>query len=145
MIRTFLNAKIHGAICTEVDLNYEGSILIDEDWIDEVGLLVHEQVDVYNKTNGNRHTTYVLPLPRGSNAVSVNGAGAHLTEVGDELIICSYIQLNDNEETLSNRLLLKEHILYSKVLEEIIGEKLIINENEIFYKNSLLNKPMLFE
>ena len=145
MIRTLLGAKIHGCICTDVDLDYEGSILIDEDWIDEVGLLVHEQVDVYNKTNGNRHTTYVLPLPRGSNAVSVNGAGAHLTEVGDELIICSYIQLNDNEETLSNRLLLKEHILYSKVLEEIIGEKLIINENEIFYKNSLLNKPMLFE
>ena len=52
---------------------------------------------------------------------------------------------NDNEETLSKRLLVKEHILYSKVLEEIIGEKLIINENEIFYKNSLLNKPMLFE
>ena len=52
---------------------------------------------------------------------------------------------NDNEETLSKRLLLKEHILYSKVLEEIIGEKLIINENEIFYKNSLLKKPMLFE
>ena len=52
---------------------------------------------------------------------------------------------NDNEETLSERLLAKEHILYSKVLEEIIGEKLIINENEIFYKNSLLNKPMLFE
>lgn len=52
---------------------------------------------------------------------------------------------NDNEETLSKRLLLKEHILYSKVLEEIIGEKLIINENEILYKNSLLNKPMLFE
>ena len=52
---------------------------------------------------------------------------------------------NDNEETLSKRLLLKEHILYSKVLEEIISEKLIINENEIFYKNSLLNKPMLFE
>ena len=55
------------------------------------------------------------------------------------------IHENDNEETLSERLLAKEHILYSKVLEEIIGEKLIINENEIFYKNSLLNKPMLFE
>tara|TARA_Y100000816_G_C26051176_1_gene551174 strand:- start:538 stop:1170 length:633 start_codon:yes stop_codon:yes gene_type:complete len=52
---------------------------------------------------------------------------------------------NDNEETLSERLLVKEHILYSKVLEEIISEKLIINTNEIFYKNSLLNKPMLFE
>ena len=100
MIRTLLGAKIHGCICTDVDLDYEGSILIDEDWMDEVGLLVHEQVDVYNKTNGNRHTTYVLPLPRGSNEVSVNGAGAHLTEVGDELIICSYIQLDESNETL---------------------------------------------
>ena len=100
MIRTFLNAKIHGCICTDVDLDYEGSILIDEDWIDEVGLLINEQVDVYNKTNGNRHTTYVLPLPRGSNEVSVNGAGAHLTDIGDELIICSYIQLDESNETL---------------------------------------------
>ena len=74
--KMFLNSKIHGAVCTDVDLDYEGSILIDEDWMDEVGLLIHEQVDVYNKTNGNRHTTYVLPLPRGSNEVSVNGAGA---------------------------------------------------------------------
>ena len=95
MTRCFLNSKIHGAICTDVDLDYEGSILIDEDWMDEVGLLIHERVDVYNKTNGNRHTTYVLPLPRGSNAVSVNGAGAHLTEIGDELIICSYCYIHD--------------------------------------------------
>ena len=50
MRRCFLNSKIHGAVCTDVDLNYEGSILIDEDWMDEVGLLIHEQVDVYNKT-----------------------------------------------------------------------------------------------
>ena len=100
MIRTLLGAKIHGAICTDVDLYYEGSILIDEDWIDEVGLLINEQVDVYNKTNGNRHTTYVLPLPWGSNEVSVNGSGAHLTEVGDELIIWSYIQLDESNETL---------------------------------------------
>ena len=91
-----------GAICTDVDLDYEGSILIDEDWIDEVGLLVHEQVDVYNKTNGNRHTTYVLPLPRGSNEVSVNEVD-HLTNIGDELIICSYIYLDDNYEVLPLR------------------------------------------
>ena len=95
MRRCFLNSKIHGAVCTDVDLDYEGSILIDEDWMDEVGLLIHEQVDVYNKTNGNRHTTYVLPLPRGSNEVSVNGAGAHLTNIGDELIICSYCYIHD--------------------------------------------------
>ena len=126
MIRTFLNAKLHGAVCTEVDLNYEGSILIDEDWIDEVGLLVNEQVDVYNKTNGNRHTTYVLPLPRGSNAVSVNGAGAHLTEVGDELIICSYIQLDDNMETLQQGKLVHEPTVKiidpkDKLYRELLG------------------------
>lgn len=91
-ILTFLKSKLHGVICTEVDLDYEGSILIDEDLMDEVGILIYEQVDVYNKTNGNRHTTYALPLPRGSNRISVNGAGAHLTDVGDELIICAYIQ-----------------------------------------------------
>jgi len=98
MRRCFLNSKIHGAVCTDVDLDYEGSILIDEDWMDEVGLLIHEQVDVYNKTNGNRHTTYVLPLPRGSNEVSVNGAGAHLTNIGDELIICSYCYIHDGSD-----------------------------------------------
>ena len=98
MTRTFLNSKIHGCVCTDVDLMYEGSILIDEDWMDEVGLLIHEQVDVYNKTNGNRHTTYVLPLPRGSNEVSVNGAGAHLTDIGDELIICSYCYIHDGSD-----------------------------------------------
>ena len=98
MRRCFLNSKIHGAVCTDVDLNYEGSILIDENWMDEVGLLIHEQVDVYNKTNGNRHTTYVLPLPRGSNEVSVNGAGAHLTNIGDELIICSYCYIHDGSD-----------------------------------------------
>ena len=126
MIRTFLNAKIHGCICTDVDLDYEGSILIDEDWIDEVGLLIHEQVDVYNKTNGNRHTTYVLPLPRGSNAVSVNGAGAHLTDIGDELIICSYIQLDDNMETLQAGKLVHEPTVKiidpkDKLYRELLG------------------------
>ena len=126
MIRTFLNAKIHGCVCTDVDLDYEGSILIDEDWLDEVGLLVHEQVDVYNKTNGNRHTTYVLPLPRGSNEVSVNGAGAHLTEVGDELIICSYIQLDDNMETLQQGKLVHEPTVKiidpkDKLYRELLG------------------------
>ena len=98
MRRCFLNSKIHGAVCTDVDLDYEGSILIDEDWMDEVGLLINEQVDVYNKTNGNRHTTYVLPLPRGSNEVSVNGAGAHVTDIGDELIICSYCYIHDGSD-----------------------------------------------
>ena len=58
-IRCFLNSKIHNAVCTHTDVDYEGSILIDEDYMHEVGLLTHEQVDVYNKTNGNRHTTYV--------------------------------------------------------------------------------------
>jgi aspartate 1-decarboxylase len=89
---TLLKSKLHGVICTETDLDYEGSILIDEDLMDKVGIRIYEQVDVYNKTNGNRHTTYALPLPRGSNKISVNGAGAHLTNVGDELIICAYIR-----------------------------------------------------
>ena len=135
MIRTFLNSKIHGCICTDVDLDYEGSILIDEDWIDEVGLLIHEQVDVYNKTNGNRHTTYVLPLPRGSNEVSVNGAGAHLTDIGDELIICSYIQLDDNMETLQAGKLVHEPTV--KIIDpkdRIYRELLGLDDNNDYRK-----------
>ena len=143
MIRTFLNSKIHGCICTDVDLDYEGSILIDEDWIDEVGLLIHEQVDVYNKTNGNRHTTYVLPLPRGSNEVSVNGAGAHLTNVGDELIICSYIQLDDNMETLQAGKLVHEFNIANKMMHmKHQPEMMKMVENEILLADSIDKEKM---
>ena len=122
-IRCFLNSKIHNAVCTHTDVDYEGSILIDEDYMDEVGLLTHEQVDVYNKTNGTRHTTYVLPLPRGSNRVEVNGAGAHLTDVGDELIICSYILLDTNLEVLPLRHEPKIKIIdpKDKLYRELLG------------------------
>ena len=139
MRRCFLNSKIHGAVCTDVDLNYEGSILIDEDWMDEVGLLTHEQVDVYNKTNGNRHTTYVLPLPRGSNEVSVNGAGAHLTDIGDELIICSYCYIHDGSHPHYGGNKMQNHQPKIKIIDpkdriyrELLGieKKLYIEDKE---------------
>jgi len=95
MNRVFLHSKLHNAICTSVDLNYEGSISIDKDYMEAVEIAEYEQVDVYNKTNGNRFTTYAISAPSGSKEIQVNGAAAHLTDVGDELIICSYCLLHD--------------------------------------------------
>ena len=66
-------AKLHRATVTQCDLHYEGSITIDQDLLDAAGLLVHEQVDVLNITNGNRLTTYTIPGERGSGIIGING------------------------------------------------------------------------
>jgi len=90
MKKCMLTSKIHRAIITRTDLHYEGSILIDKDWMDEVGLLEFERVDVWNVTNGSRHTTYAIAGPAGTKAVEVNGAAAHLCNIGDIVIITAF-------------------------------------------------------
>ena len=90
MMRVLLKAKIHRATVTDRSLDYEGSITIDEDLMDAVGLLPNEQVQVYNVTNGQRFETYAITGPRGSGSICVNGAAAHLAEVGHKVIIASY-------------------------------------------------------
>jgi len=90
MMRVLLKAKIHRASVTDRSLDYEGSITIDEDLMDAVGLLPNEQVQVYNVTNGQRFETYAITGPRGSGSICVNGAAAHLAEVGHKVIIASY-------------------------------------------------------
>jgi len=92
MLLTMLKSKIHGAIVTECDLRYEGSIAIDEDWMDDVGILPNEQVDVVNLNTGGRWTTYAIPARRGSGWIGVNGAGARLAVEEDEVIIMAYCQ-----------------------------------------------------
>ena len=88
MLLTMLKSKIHGAIVTECDLHYEGSIAIDQDWLDQVKILPNEQVDVVNLNTGGRWTTYAI---EGNVAeIGVNGAGARLAVEGDELIIMAY-------------------------------------------------------
>jgi aspartate 1-decarboxylase len=85
-----LKSKIHRATVTESDLNYVGSIAIDEDMMDAVNLIENEVVSIYNITNGERLETYVIKGKRGSGIISLNGAAARKVAVGDKVIIVSY-------------------------------------------------------
>jgi aspartate 1-decarboxylase len=97
MMRVLLKGKIHRATVTDRSLDYEGSITIDEDLMDAVGLLPHEQVQVYNVSNGQRFETYAIAGPRGSGSICVNGAAAHLAENGHKVIIASYALFTEAE------------------------------------------------
>ncbi|WP_017755550.1 aspartate 1-decarboxylase [Calidifontibacillus oryziterrae] len=90
MFRTFMNAKIHRARVTEANLNYVGSITIDEDIMDAVGIYANEKVAIVNNNNGARLETYVIPGRRGSGVVCLNGAAARLVQPDDIVIIISY-------------------------------------------------------
>jgi aspartate 1-decarboxylase len=90
MNRMMLRAKLHRATVTEADLHYEGSCGIDEDLLDAADMREYEQIELYNVNNGERFSTYVIKAPRGSGAISLNGAAARKAHVGDLLIICTY-------------------------------------------------------
>jgi len=94
-----LNAKIHRARVTEANLNYVGSITIDEDIIDAVGMVANEKVQIVNNNNGARFETYIIPGKRGSGVVCLNGAAARLVQEGDVVIILTYTMVQ--EEKLS--------------------------------------------
>lgn len=97
MIRTMLQGKLHRVKVTQADLQYEGSCAIDEDFMDAAGILPYEAIDIYNVTNGQRFSTYAISAERGSRIISVNGAAARCACAGDLLIICSYVQLPEDE------------------------------------------------
>ena len=97
MTRTFLKSKIHRATITQADLNYEGSLTIDQDLLDRADILMHEKVAVVNINNGARFETYVIPGERGSGIICLNGAAARLGEVGDKVIIISYANMTIEE------------------------------------------------
>ena len=97
MTRTMLKSKIHRATVTDADLNYEGSITIDSDLMKSADLLPYEQVDVLDCTNGARLQTYVIEGQPGSGEICVNGAAAHLIKPHDTVIICSYVQVDEEE------------------------------------------------
>ena len=90
MFRTMMNGKIHRAVVTEANLNYVGSITIDTDILDAVGMLPNEKVQIVNNNNGARFETYIIPGERGSGVICVNGAAARLVQEGDIVIIISY-------------------------------------------------------
>ncbi|MBM4762097.1 aspartate 1-decarboxylase [Bacillus sp. B15-48] len=95
MFRTMMNAKIHRARVTEANLNYVGSITIDTDILDAVGLIANEKVQIVNNNNGARFETYVIPGERGSGVICLNGAAARLVQEGDTVIIISYVLVSE--------------------------------------------------
>jgi aspartate 1-decarboxylase len=90
MQSTMLKAKLHQARVTHSVLNYEGSCAIDGNLLDLAGMREFEQIQIYNITNGQRFTTYIIRGEEGSGIISVNGAAAHMADVGDKIIICAY-------------------------------------------------------
>lgn len=97
-----MNGKIHRATVTQADLNYVGSITIDADLLDAVGMLPNEKVHVVNNNNGARFETYIIAGQRGSGVICVNGAAARLVQKGDIVIIISYAYV-DNAEAASHK------------------------------------------
>lgn len=97
MFRTMMKAKIHRARVTEANLNYVGSVTIDEDILEQVDILPHEKVQIVNNNNGARLETYVIPGEKGSGIICLNGAAARLVQKNDIVIIVSYAIVSDEE------------------------------------------------
>lgn len=97
MLLNFLKSKIHRATVTNVDVDYEGSVAVDKNLLDAVGIKEFEQVDIYNINNGERLTTYAILAEAGSGIISVQGAAAHKANKGDLVIICSYCQIPEEK------------------------------------------------
>ena len=137
MLRTMCKGKIHRATVTQADLNYVGSITIDQDLLDAADIYPYEQVQVVNINNGARLETYTIPGARGSGVICLNGAAARLNAVGDLVIIISYAQCNEEEiRSLqphvvfvdeNNRMTEQKVVALSELLPETIGAAEVVN------------------
>lgn len=94
---TLLKAKLHRACATHAEVDYEGSCGIDADLLHVAGIVPHEQIEIYNVTNGERFSTYAIKADAGSRIISVNGAAAHKAGPGDRLIICAYARMSESQ------------------------------------------------
>jgi aspartate 1-decarboxylase len=126
MQRTLLSAKIHNCTLTAANINYVGSISIDEVLLAKAGIFPYEQVQVVNIANGERFITYAISAPANSGAIELNGAAARLGVVGDRLIIMTYGQFT-----------MEELKCYSPTVV-IVGEK--IQLLEVRHYDDLLSK-----
>lgn len=118
MIRTMMNGKIHRARVTEANLNYVGSITIDPELLEAANVLPNEKVQIVNNNNGERFETYTIKGTRGSGEICVNGAAARKVQIGDVIIIISYVMMNDREA--------HDHVPHVVVVNE---ENDIVEEN----------------
>jgi aspartate 1-decarboxylase len=97
MFKTMMKSKIHRAKVTESNLDYEGSITIDETLMEAAEIIPYEQVQIYNVTNGERFTTYAIKGEKNSGVICINGAAAHKARKGDIIIIATYAMYDDKE------------------------------------------------
>ena len=97
MRRSMFKSKIHRATVTHADLDYEGSVTIDQDLMDAAGIWEFESVHVWNVTRGTRLMTYALPGARGSGVICINGAAAHLNKPGDKVILATFAEMEEAE------------------------------------------------
>ena len=97
MNKTLLKSKLHRINVTQVELDYEGSCAVDKDFLEAAGMQEYERVDVYNVSNGERFSTYLILAESGSKTLSVNGAAAHKVSIDDVVIICTYGSYDKNE------------------------------------------------
>ncbi len=102
MQRHLMKSKIHRATITSADLHYEGSLTVDEDLLDAADLVTYEEIQVVNVNNGSRFSTYVIPGPRGSGVIQLNGAAARLGMPGDLVILISYAVFDAKEAERHN-------------------------------------------
>jgi len=117
-MRTMLEGKIHRARVTDVNLDYEGSITIDQLLLEAAGILPYERVEVFNINNGARFATYVIPGESGSGAICINGAAARLAAKNDLVIILSYSLVPDSDAKN-----IKPPIVYVDSQNKIISKK----------------------
>ena len=97
MRRSIFKSKIHRATVTQADLDYEGSVTIDEDLMDAAGIWNYEAVHIWNITRGTRLQTYAIKGQRGSGVICINGAAAHLNKPGDLVILATFAELEESE------------------------------------------------
>ena len=105
MQRTVLKSKIHRARVTNILIDYEGSIEIDENLMDEANMSTYEQVHVFNINNGQRFITYAIPGIKGDRAISINGAAARLAQINDRIIIVAYGIICMDQEIITPKVL----------------------------------------
>lgn len=128
MLKLMMTSKIHRATVTQADLNYVGSITIDADLLDAVGILPNEKVQIVNNNNGARLETYTIPGERGSGVICLNGAAARLVQPGDIVIIIAYGYMTAEEAS--------KHVPTVAILDEQNKVKqLIHNEPEATVMN----------
>lgn len=136
MLRTMCKGKIHRATVTQADLNYVGSITIDQDLLDAANIYPYEKVQVVNINNGSRLETYTIAGARGSGVICLNGAAARLNAPGDLVIIISYAQFEEREireltphivfVDADNRLVEAKEVPLAEMLPEPLFEKVTI-------------------